>query len=600
MASPGATEGSWGAQRPPGLWEAPRASTLLEILSGPAARYPDHPALFLSADGRTADALTWSALWQGALAQAARLAATARPAAGEPVLLVAPTSAAFMTGFFGILAAGGVPVPVAPPASVKLTRLDWYRGLITGIAADAHASTVLTTSRYVTALQACVADAARPLQVLDAEGSLEAEAPLDAEAPAAPGQSLRSRADPGALALIQYTSGSTSRPKGVALTHANVVANMSIIAGAIAREDSIGVSWLPLYHDMGLIGALLTALYSRVPLLLMPTALFIKEPATWLRAIGLCRGTITLAPNFAFGHVVRHAPIEELAGVSLASLKTVLNGAEPVDAAAIAAFEEKFAGLGLRRGVVRPVYGLAESALAVTFADEGDPVVDVVDAEALEGTGRAVPAVQGPRTRRFVSVGPPLPTQDLRILDPDDRPCPERVVGEVGVRGPSVMEGYYRRPDETRDALRGGWLHTGDLGYLADGRLYLTSRLKDVIIRRGRNYYPADIEMAIAAADGVLRAGVVVFGVVIGGEDRVVVVAETKLRDPSLLDVLSRAIRERCHAAFLFGPDDLRLVPAGGIPRTTSGKVRRTECRQLYLADALPAVSPRGDEPSSD
>lgn len=562
---------------PPALWHAPRGQTLLEVVAGPAREFPGHAAVHLSTDGRTSEAITWGALWGDACTVGARLEGEGLRA-GTPVLLAAPTSAAFLSGFFGILAAGGVPVPVAPPVSVRPERLDWYRDFVSSIASDAGARVILTTSRFAAALRSCAEAMAPPPVVLDIEapaegGALPATSPLGTA--------------PGQLALLQYTSGSTSRPKGVALTHANVVANMACIADAIAREHSVGVSWLPLYHDMGLIGALLTALYSRVPLVLMPTPVFIKEPAAWLRAIGTFGGTIALAPNFAFGHVVRHAPLEELGSCSLASLETVLNGAEPVDAAAIAAFEDRFAPLGLRPGVVRPVYGLAESALAVTFSEPGAPVVDDVDAELLEAAGRAVPAGEGRRTRRFVSVGRPLATQEIRIVDANDRPCPERVVGEIVVRGPSIMQGYYGREAETHATLRGGWLHTGDVGYLADGRLYLTSRLKDLIIRRGRNYYPADIERLVGEAEGILRGGVVAFGAG-EGDERVVVVAETRLRDPRDLEQLARAIRERCHAAFLFGPDDIRFVPPGGIPRTTSGKVRRNDCRRSYLDRSLP------------
>lgn len=565
---------------PADLWHAPRADTLLDIIAGPAREFAALPAAHLSLDGRTAGAITWGGLWSAACATGSGLEREG-VAAGEPVLLVAPTSPAFLSGFFGILAAGGVPVPVAPPASVRADRLDWYRDLVCGIAADSGARIVLTTARYAAALRSCV------------EAMTPRPAVIDAEAPAAPGRPEARGAAPAQLALLQYTSGSTSRPKGVALTHANVIANMAGIAGAICRDHSVGISWLPLHHDMGLIGALLTALYSRVPILLMPPAVFIKEPAAWLRGISTFGATIALAPNFAFGHVVRHAPLDALQGCSLASLETVLNGAEPVDPAAIAAFQETFAPLGLPRGIVRPVYGLAESALAVTFSDPGDPVVDEVDADRLEGTGHAVPSSHAARSRRFVSVGRPLPTQDVRIVDPDGRECPERVVGEIAVRGPSVMQGYYGREAETRAALRGGWLHTGDAGYLADGRLYLTSRIKDLIIRRGRNYYPADIERLVGDTEGILRGGVVAFGAG-DTQDRVVVVAETRLRDPQALDALARAIRERCHGAFLFGPDDVQFVRPGGIPRTTSGKVRRGDCRRFYLDGALPGSPHRG------
>ncbi|MEP7116727.1 MAG: fatty acyl-AMP ligase [Acidobacteriota bacterium] len=543
-------------------------------MSGPAERYPELPAFFFSTDGRTAEPLTWSSLWRGALGQAERLK-TAGLSPGQPVLLASPTSPTFFTAFFGILAAGGVPAPIATPPSLNPARLAWYRDLVWGIAADSGANLLVTTGRFSTVLESVAASSPTALRVIDAEGdwSGHASPPL---------------ADSAAFALLQYTSGSTSRPKGVPLTHANIVANASIIAQAIAHETSAGVSWLPLHHDMGLIGAALTGLHSRTPVLLMPTTLFVKEPSSWLRAIGAFSATITLAPNFAFAHAVRHAPVEQLAGVSLASLRTALNGAEPVDVAAVEAFEETFAPLGLRKGVVRPVYGLAESALAVTFSDEGDRLVDVVEAEALEHDARALPAGRDARSRTFISVGRALATQEVRIVDGDGQVCADRSVGEVAVRGPSVMHGYHNRPEDTAIAIQDGWLHTGDLGYLAEGQLYLTGRLKDLIIRHGRNYHPPDIEQVITATEGVIRGGAAAFDVPDAAEPLVVVVAETRLKQPDELSALARRIRERCHDAFLFGPDRVCLVPSGAIPRTTSGKVRRHGCRQLFLSAQLP------------
>ncbi len=569
------------APRRRALWHEPRATTLLEVVSRPAALYPELPALYLSPDGRFAEPLSWSALWSGALGQADRLSA-AGLRSGEPVLLAAPTCVTFFTAFFGILAAGGVPVPIATPPSLNPVRLASYQDLVFGIAADAGAAILVTTGRFFQVLERIAASAPGPLRVIDAEVE-----PV--------GRVLPPIGKRDAYALLQYTSGSTSRPKGVPLTHANIVANASIISEAIAFESSACVSWLPLHHDMGLIGAALTGLYSRTPLMLLPTPLFAKEPAAWLRAIGAFRATITLAPNFAFAHAVRHAPADQMADVSLASLRTALNGAEPVDIEAVESFERTFAPLGLRPGVVRPVYGLAESALAVTFSDEGERIVDDVDAEALEDDGRARPAIAGARSRRFISVGRPLPTQRVRIIDGAGRVCPDRIVGEVTVSGPSVMLGYFNRPEETASTLADGWLRTGDLGYLADGRLYLTGRLKDLIIRHGRNYYPPDIELVIAGTEGVVRGGSAVFSLADPAEPWVIAVAETRVRRAIELDALARRIRERCHDAFLFGPDRVCLVAPGGIPRTTSGKVRRQECRQLYIAAALPVVAPRAD-----
>ena len=565
------------------LWHEPRATTLIEIIEGPAYRYASLPILFVSDDARLAESWSWGALWEAAQAQAASLAACG-VTRGEPVVLAIPTSGLFFPVFFGILAAGGVPVPVAPPPSARVERLQWYRELLSTIVSDAGARIVVTNTRHRQTLALVAGDDVRVLAA-DASSQL---------APVRP-----HRADADELALLQYTSGSTSSPKGVALTHANIIANMHAIGAAIVDEESSGVSWLPLFHDMGLIGAALAALYTRTPILVFPTTRFGKEPAAWLRAVGAFGATITQAPNFAFAHAVRYAALEDLAGVSLASLRTALNGAEPIDMATVEAFEDKFAPLGLRRGVVRPVYGLAESSLAVTFADAGDRAVDYIDADALECQGVAAPATAGQRQRTIVSVGRPLVTQEIRIEGENGVPRGEREVGEVLVRGPSVMREYYRRPAETAATLAGGWLHTGDLGYLADGRLYLTGRLKDLIIRHGRNYHPSDIEHVISGVEGVLRGSSVAFGIDGDGGSQVVVVAETRRRQPDEHVALLRRIREDCQAAFLFGPDDVRLVPAGGIPRTTSGKVRRSECRRLYLEAALPSFTRSDTDPSA-
>jgi acyl-CoA synthetase (AMP-forming)/AMP-acid ligase II len=566
------------------LWRLPRASTLIEVVRTPAETGGDLAAIFFSSDGRTCTPLTWRRLWQAARVTGQGIRAEA--AGGCPaVLLAVPTSAEFFMAFFGILAAGAVPVPVALPGTSNLARLDWYRELVAGVASNAGAQILVTSARFAPVLTACLAAAAPHVRV------------LTVEALSTVSDMAWQPADPGAddLALLQYTSGSTSQPKGVELTHANIIANASLIADALVTPESAGVSWLPLYHDMGLIGGALTALYSRTPIVLMPATLFIKEPASWLRAIGAFRATITLAPNFAFRHAVRHVAAEQLDGVSLDSLQTALNGAEPVDAAAIAAFEETFAVAGLRSGVVRPVYGLAESSLAVTFADPGPLVVDHVDADALETAGAALPASTGARTARFVSVGRSLPTQELRIVDGRGAALGDRQVGAVVVRGPSVMRGYHDKPAETAAALRDGWLHTGDLGYLADGQLFLTGRARDLIIRHGRNYYPADMEAVVNRLEGLDRGASVAFTVAAGADPQVVVVAETRVRDRDVLARVEREIRTRLHDAFLFGPDDVRLVPIGSIPRTTSGKVRRDACRRLYVAGELDASAPRSE-----
>jgi acyl-CoA synthetase (AMP-forming)/AMP-acid ligase II len=569
------------------LWEEPRSTNLLDMVATPAARYPGLPALFFSRDGVAHEALTWSALWHGAQAAAHRLSDRGL-ASATPVLVATATSPAFFSAFFGVLAAGGIPVPIAAPASRRPARLERYTAMLAGIAADAGARSVLTSTDLESTLADCARQTGLPLTAIAVDGTLPV---TRSGGTAFPSRVVR----PDDLALLQYTSGSTGHPRGVALSHRNVITNIGLIADAIVTPTSSAVSWLPLHHDMGLLGGALTALFTRRPALLLSPQAFAREPAVWLRAIDAFRASITLAPSFAFAHTARSVTAADLADLSLDCLRTVLNGAEPVDVDAIDTFETVLAECGLPRHVVRPVYGLAESALAVTFADAGPCLVENVDADALEYGGRAIRQESGTatavsRTRRLVSVGRPLPTQEVRIVAHGDRSQPDRTVGEIVVRGPSVMVGYYNRPDETRETLRGGWLHTGDLGYIADGRLFVTGRLKELIIRHGRNYDPADIEAIAARAAGAAGGGAAAFAVGTDGEPRVVIVAETRLREAAALENLARRIRQCCHEALLFGPDDLRLVPRGAIPRTTSGKVRRAECRRLYLENTLPTI----------
>jgi fatty-acyl-CoA synthase len=555
------------------LWEQPRASNLIEMISTPAAVCPELPAIYFSREGAGSEAVTWSSLWRGACAEAARLR-DAKLQSGDRVMLIMPNTAAFLETFFGTLVAGGIPVPVAPPQSLKGSKLEAYLDLLRGIILDSGASFCIGLPRTMHILRASLLEVQPEMRILEGDSKSNAGAAIEPFLP-----------DARDTALIQYTSGSTSQPKGVELSHANILANIRAIAEEIVAPDTVCVSWLPLYHDMGLIGTSLTPLYCRVPVTLMTPQAFIKDPSAWLRCIHDCRATVTVAPNFAFNYCVKNIKLEQMSGVRLDSLKIALNGAEPVDPVAVESFCEKFKPLGLRDGVVLPVYGLAESSLAVTFSDRGRYITDLVDADRLERYRQAVPARRRSRSRTFISVGRPLPTQEVRVVDEMDRPLPERCVGEIVVKGPSVMKGYYNRPAETAETLRGGWLHTADLGYMADGHLFISGRLKDLIIRNGKNYYPQDIEHVVTRIESVRKGCAVAFGVEARPVERLVVVAETRLRDAKALATLDREIRQRCHDAFTFPPDDVRLVAPGKIPRTTSGKVRRQECKRIYLLD---------------
>lgn len=553
------------------LWDEPRATNLLEMIAMPGEHFPDMVAFGLCHHGAEPEVITWGALWQAACSRAIQLHDLSLRK-GDRVIIVLPTSRAFFEVFFGILLAGGIPVPTAPPTSLRESKFNAYLDLLNGIAVDSGAAVCVSSSRIMNALQAGLQSVNPLMRIMLADESSQSNRPVSLIEPKG-----------SDTALLQYTSGSTSRPKGVALSHRNILANTAAIANAIVDPDTVCVSWLPLYHDMGLIGTFLTAIYCRTPTLFLPPQAFIKSPAVWLRCISDHRATATVAPNFAFIYSVKHIQIEEVADVTLNSLRVVLNGAEPIDVVAVERFYEKFKPLGLRDGVIRPVYGLAESTLAVSFSEPGSLIIDKVGADQLERDGRAVPVPSYVRSHTFVSVGRELATQEIQIVDKAGRTLAERHIGEIVVRGESVMQGYFNRPSETVRVLRNGRLHTGDLGYLADGQLYVTGRAKDLIIRHGKNYCPQDIESSVARVEGIAKGGAAAFSVEADGETKVVVVAETRSRDPESRAEMIRQIRLQCHNAFLFGPDDIRLVPPGTIPRTTSGKIRRRECRRLYL-----------------
>jgi 1-acyl-sn-glycerol-3-phosphate acyltransferase len=287
------------------------------------------------------------------------------------------------------------------------------------------------------------------------------------------------------------------------LSHANLLANVRAIGDAVeVRPDDVTVSWLPLYHDMGLIGAWLGTLYHAVPLVLMSPLAFIGRPARWLEAIHRHQGTITAAPNFAFDLCTRRIRDEELAGLDLSCLRAVYNGAEAVSPTTMERFIERFGSIGFRREAMMPVYGLAESSVALTFPPLGRaPLVDTVDRRLLARSGRAEPMEPGTTgTKSFVACGRPLPLHEVRIVDEQDRELPDRQEGHIQFKGPSATRGYLRNPEATARLLHGDWLDTGDLGYVAGGDLYVTGRAKDIIIKAGRNIYPEELEEAVGMA----------------------------------------------------------------------------------------------------
>lgn len=440
--------------------------------------------------------------------------------------------------------------------------------------------------------------------------------------------------DPGALAILQFTSGSTADPKGVMLPHRQVLANLDAITAAarIDRETDVAVSWLPLYHDMGLIGLLLTPLINGMELVLGGPQDFMSAPARWMEWMAAYGGTITAGPNFAYALAAR--ALNRLDGLQLSRWRLGLNGAEPVDPAAV----EGFLTAGARHGVdprsAFCAFGMAEATLAVTFPEAGiGMTTDTVDRRVLETDRYAAPVTaasvtaapgmattDGSATRRFARLGRPLAGLEVRVCDPDSGlVMRDREVGELEIRGSSVTPGYYRRPEETALAFHDGWLRTGDLAYLVDDELVVCGRIKDVIIVGGRNVFPEDVERAVESVNGVRPGNVVAFGIEGSrGREELVVVAETRLpagdavghagrAGPaggsghpdgggqadlpavdrrSVRDAVARRVRQTVGVP----PRDVLLVKPGSLPKTSSGKLQRSLCRTRYLSSELPGI----------
>jgi acyl-CoA synthetase (AMP-forming)/AMP-acid ligase II len=503
---------------------------------------------------------------------------------GDRVLLVSPTSFEFIVAFFAVQFLGAIPVPSYPPDALRLKA-----GLerLENTARRAQIKAILTTQelRVVAGDVALRSPSVRIVSVVE---SPEHAPVWWQDAPAATDLSELG-IDAEDAAFFQFTSGSTGSPKGVVLSHHAVTANIRAIGKALrVRRSDVVVGWLPLYHDMGLIGTLLFAVYWQLPLVLMSPMAFLRQPTRWLWAIHHHRGTLSPAPNFAYGLCVRRVPKAEGEQLDLSSWRVAFNGAEPVNLRTLQAFEEMYAPFGFRATTMFPVYGLAEASLAVAFPRLGSEArYETVDRAQL-GRGRAVPA-SGEATVSVVSVGQAVPGHSVAVVDRDGVEVPERTVGEIVFRGPSVMREYYRDPSATAQALRDGWLHTGDLGYLADGELFVVGRAKDLIIVRGRNIYPEDVERTAEQVPEVRQGGAVVFGAYdeAAADERVVLVCETKVTDEAQRTALAERIKQAVGERHDVTLHEVVLVPSGTIPKTFSGKRQRSLCRDLYLRGEL-------------
>jgi len=548
----------------------PRHSSLNEALE--RAAVSGRPGLTFVAADETETSLGWDAVRERAAAVAGALVSLGvRP--GERVALVLPTGPDFMDAFFGTLLAGAVPVPLYPP--VRLGRLPEYPLATARMLRLSGAVALLSDGRVGRLLGEAVRRAGPRLGLRNVAGLREAGAgPVAREG------------DPGALAVVQFSSGSTVDPKPVALSHRAVLAQTDALR-ALMPDDTpddpqLGVSWLPLYHDMGLIGCLLSALTYPGPLVLLGPEVFLGRPALWLRALSRHRGTMSVAPSFAYAVSARRVKDAEMEGVDLSRWRLALNGAEQISAEAARRFSERFSRWGFRPAALMPVYGLAEAALCVTFSPPRAPLRSVaLDPVELARAGRVRPG-----GRVLASVGMPMPGVSVEIRDESGTVVGEGVVGRIFAHGPSVMDEYLGQPEATRAVLDGGWLDTGDLGFVQDGELVVCGRAKDVVVLRGANHAPQEFEDALDGVPGVRLGCAVALGFVPPGGDgeELLLLAETTAEAGSdLADRIRAAGAERTGMR----PHTVQLLSPGTLPRTSSGKLRRSEALRRWTTGTL-------------
>ena len=560
-----------------GIASAANARTVVEALAWHAERTPERIHIHLREDDGNETPLTYGWLWREAQAVAGGLAERGL-GRGDTVAIMLRTEERFFPTFAGTLMAGCVPVPLYPP--FRPDRIEEYVGRQVAILRNAGAR-VLVTFREVARVAGLLVRQVPSLEaVVAAEDAIgEPRRPVPATA--------------GDPALIQYTSGSTGQPKGVLLSHDNLLANIRALERrfAITAQD-VGVSWLPLYHDMGLIGAWLGPLYFGAPLALMSPLAFLARPVRWLQALDAHRGTLSPAPNFAFDLCTTRIADEELDGLDLSAARVLLNGSEPVSPETLRRFLDRFAPCGLDPGAVYPVYGLAECSLGLSTPALGSAIrIDRVRRSTFQASGRAEPAADDdPGALRFVSCGRALPDHELAVFGPDGNPAPDRVQGRVRFRGPSTTRGYYRNAEATRGLVGAdGWLDSGDLGYLAGGDLFLTGRAKDLIIKAGRNFYPHEAEALAGGVPGIRTGCVAAFGAADAerGTEQFVIVAETRTANDAARGALVQAVTREVGLALGVAPDRVVLAPPGSVAKTSSGKIRRGATRDAWLAGRI-------------
>jgi acyl-CoA synthetase (AMP-forming)/AMP-acid ligase II/acyl carrier protein len=565
-------------------------STLVDLLRYRALHQPCQPAFTFLQDGETkAGNLTYEELDRQARAIATQLQSLG--VSGEQALLLYPAGLEFVAAFFGCLYAGVVAVPAYPPRpNQSLSRLQ-------AIVADARATVALTTTSVLSNIEQRFNEFPN-LKTLRWLATDNANSDL-----------AREWQEPvinsNTLALLQYTSGSTGIPKGVMVSHGNLLNNSALIHQCFEHTpNSQGVIWLPPYHDMGLIGGVLQPLYGGFPVTLMSPVMFLQKPIRWLEAISRYQATTSGGPNFAYELCIQKITPEQKANLDLSSWNVAFTGAEPIRAQTLERFATTFEACGFRASAFYPCYGMAETTLIISGGlKAADPVVKIIQADALK-QNRVVPALrQEDGTQILIGCGKARPGLDIVIAHPENLTrCSPHEVGEIWVSGASVAQGYWNRPEETkrtfqaqlRDTDEEPFLRTGDLGFLQDGELFITGRIKDLIIIRGRNHYPQDIELTVQQSNPALRSGHgAAFSVDVDQQERLVIAQEVErkylrnLNANEVVTAICQAVAQQ-HEIPVYA---ILLLKTGSIPKTSSGKIQRHACRTSFLNNSLEVVS---------
>lgn len=502
---------------------------------------------------------------------------------GDRVAIAVPDPEEFVLSFLGAIVGGIVPVPITPQLLFK--NVAGYHDTVAHVVNASGASLLLSTQATREFVDPILPRAP------DLRGGIVSVDELAQGDHARPDVKI----EPTDLAFLQFTSGSTSRPKGVMVSHRNLAWNSeSFMIRGLAKDSSFdkGVTWLPLFHDMGLIGFVIGPLFTDIPVVFLPTASFIRNPRIWLDKISEHKGTITYAPNFAYTLVTKRLKDKDVASLDLSSLRRTGSGAEPIQARTLREFATKLAPAKFDPKSFLPSYGMAEATLAITFVPVDSGLrTDTIDRAGLE-QGVANPVASGENTAELVNCGQPFPEHELIIVDAEGNVLGDRCVGEILTRGPSVSDGYYREPELTRECFRTGpfghtWLYTGDLGYTVLGDVFICGRLKDMIIIRGKNFYPNDLEWVVGELPGVRRGNVVAFSVDVAGEEQIVIAAEGSAADAA---ALQKAVASALIDGFSLNAHEVVILPQGTLPRTSSGKPQRRKTKQLYVDGSLPRV----------